>query len=1162
MTRLTGFGLLCLMLACGDKAEESVEEEIIDVDSDGVEASLDCDDNDTQLGALADDADCDGALTVDDCDDNDASVYPGADDAWYDGIDSNCDGLADFDQDGDGEASADYDGTDCDDEDATIYSAATEVWYDGIDQNCDGLSDYDQDGDGEDATEYGGVDCLDTDATMNTSATEIWYDGTDQNCNGDNDFDQDGDGVGSDQYGGSDCNDEDASISPNVIESWYDGIDQNCDGLSDYDQDGDGEDSDQHGGTDCDDLDSAINATVAEVWYDGVDQNCDGLSDYDQDGDGEDSDQHSGTDCDDLDSAINTAVAEIWYDGIDQNCDGANDYDQDADGVDLLVATSAQPCLTFDFEDSYGDGWTGNGFDIYEDGVFTTYVTLASGYTGSTTHCPSASTVYVEYVFTQGTYTDEISLEVFDGTTLLWSGIGETDGLSISGQLYEGGDVVYTQGQTGGDCDDTDATIYPGASDAWYDGVDSDCVGNNDYDQDGDGVDLNSGDCDDVNDGIYPGAMEYCDNVDYDCNGVAYEPGLVTYTDANGVQANYTDILSTPRNGVSSFAYLGGGQLDVCEGTYYSSLDIDDSIAIYGHGNVVFDGEGTDPLFYVSSTSSSGALDITLDGLTFQNGFNDYYVANYNTVTPATAGGITCMADSLSEIMLDLNNVEFYNNEGTLGGAMYLGPDCSLEGSNLTMEDNFAEAGGGIFTQGSLLLTNANFAGNEGNTYGGAIYADASQTIDDAIFNNGTTGEYLPTERLDMDQSMVMDNLSVYGGGVFISGYASIFDQVTVEGNYATTLGGGLYQRDSLTHFVDSTIADNESLIGSAIRLYSQSGVSNVVAGTSLQVTANIGTTASSGAIHVTGENSAFEGCDTCLLDGNDTTNTYDMYQEDVGGFNFTGTVSPTSIFLEDRTIGYEDCQGSTDENGNGLLGFDDPWCSYGTETNIMMSAHRVNVPAPTCAANAGAMDTVVVPMTGMIFSGCVSGHVTASENTDMYLSIMEDAGELDCTADTTNTSAEPSRTFRTFVERGNNPNEGVMTNLKISVPESENTVVQATYEVQYGNDCDGNCCYDIVLLDEGGDGWNGGVLNVYQDLNMVETLTFDSGDSDIQTFCVDNGEDFFLVWDDTNQTSNDIESFYVIQGNETGGSLMCVATDISNGIITDCGNNGTMTCQ
>ena len=37
---------------------------------------------------------------------------------------------------------------DCDDTDRSISPGQTETWYDGIDQNCDGGSDYDQDADG------------------------------------------------------------------------------------------------------------------------------------------------------------------------------------------------------------------------------------------------------------------------------------------------------------------------------------------------------------------------------------------------------------------------------------------------------------------------------------------------------------------------------------------------------------------------------------------------------------------------------------------------------------------------------------------------------------------------------------------------------------------------------------------------------------------------------------------------------------------------------------------------------------------------------------------------------------------------------------------------------------------------------------------------------
>ena len=93
--------------------------------------------------------------------------------------------------------------------DNAIFSTATEVWYDGVDQNCDGLSDYDQDGDGEDSVDHGGADCNDADNAIFSTATEIWYDGVDQNCDGGNDYDQDGDGEDSVDHGGADCNDTD-----------------------------------------------------------------------------------------------------------------------------------------------------------------------------------------------------------------------------------------------------------------------------------------------------------------------------------------------------------------------------------------------------------------------------------------------------------------------------------------------------------------------------------------------------------------------------------------------------------------------------------------------------------------------------------------------------------------------------------------------------------------------------------------------------------------------------------------------------------------------------------------------------------------------------------------------------------------------------------------
>ena len=74
-----------------------------------------------------------------------------------------------------------------------------------------------------------------------------------------------------------------------------------------------------------------------------------------------------------------------------------------------------------------------------------------------------------------------------------------------------------------GDCDNSDASIHPGANDTWYDGIDSDCDGADDYDRDGDGYRDPSGagdDCDDTDPDIHPGANDpEGDGVDSDCDG-------------------------------------------------------------------------------------------------------------------------------------------------------------------------------------------------------------------------------------------------------------------------------------------------------------------------------------------------------------------------------------------------------------------------------------------------------------------------------------------------------------------------------------------------------------------------------------------------------------------------------------------------------------------
>lgn len=106
-----------------------------------------------------------GVEDATDCDDGDSETRPGAEDDPKDGVDTDCDGASERDEDGDGSVSADDGGPDCDDMDATVYAGAVEDCSDEKDNDCSGLLDCEEDACERDARcyEYGCDDGLDDD---------------------------------------------------------------------------------------------------------------------------------------------------------------------------------------------------------------------------------------------------------------------------------------------------------------------------------------------------------------------------------------------------------------------------------------------------------------------------------------------------------------------------------------------------------------------------------------------------------------------------------------------------------------------------------------------------------------------------------------------------------------------------------------------------------------------------------------------------------------------------------------------------------------------------------------------------------------------------------------------------------------------------------------
>jgi large repetitive protein len=396
------------------------------------EAGSDCDDSDA---ATIGDDDGDGYTScTTDCDDSDAATNPMATETYYDGVDSNCDEMSDYDADMDG--------------------------YDIAEFDCDGDGTYDDscdlDGDGEDDW-WAGIDCDDADSANIGDADGDGYTSCTWDCD-DDATDADGDGV-ADGY----------DTNPDATETYYDGVDSNCDGMSDFDADMDGD-------------------AVAEWDCDGdgvLDASCD------LDGDGVD-DYTAGTDCDDDDASIEGLDYDV--DGqstCDGDCDDTDMYtymgaaamddpnamycltDMDGDGY----ATPTNPCYTVDMADSYGDGWNGGYLVIYEDGVeVDSGLPADSSYTNQTAgrfFVASGSTETAQFCVTGGA---SIELEYTSGS---WEGensysITDDNGavlFSESSSPAEGAVFSFTAAGIGSDCDDNDATSTTTATDADCDGV-------------------------------------------------------------------------------------------------------------------------------------------------------------------------------------------------------------------------------------------------------------------------------------------------------------------------------------------------------------------------------------------------------------------------------------------------------------------------------------------------------------------------------------------------------------------------------------------------------------------------------------------------------------------------------------------------------------------
>lgn len=252
-------------------------------------------------------------------------------------------------------------------------------------------------------------------------------------------------------------------------------------------------------------------------------------------------------------------------------------------------------------------------------------------------------------------------------------------------------------------------------------------------------------------------------------------------------------------------------------------LDITDDLTIDGGSGVTIEGTtgwSERILDIIGGASVATRTDVTITDATIRNGN-----ATVGGIESSKGGGIQVNGNAtvIGGASLTLQQSTVTDNTAVgIGGGIYDagGSSITLQDStvsNNTAGNNINGGGGGIFSSGTVTLTNSEVTGNEGVGLGGGIHF----------------GSFAGSPTLTMTDSTVSGNTVANaggftnGGGIYFFGstMTATINDSTVSGNTAASgsqatsagQGGGIYADSGTITLSNSTVSGNTAENGSQL---------------------------------------------------------------------------------------------------------------------------------------------------------------------------------------------------------------------------------------------------------------------------------------------------------------------------------------------------------